>query len=180
MFKFSKQLNGRLKKIRTKKEIKSLRAFKKIPDEMTPKLFDDHSWNQDYIKIINIPTMLQRESKLPAPPKVDYRKLKNKYWLKDYDRPEVTYKAFKILTLRDDIYKEDKDIHEFGKEFKKNLKLNLSVGYGENYYDSALLGNFLEITQTMKEPKVFFPSDGLSEGEKYTLVMFTPGKSLFF
>lgn len=175
MFKTTTLQLGKLKKVISRNKIKYLKKSRILPDEMTPNLFNHHNMNSDYVKIIHIPTMLERSKKLPKVPIVDYRKLKNKYWLKDYDRHIVTYKCFRLLKLRDDIYKGTVNIHEFGKEFKTLLKLNLSVFYGEDYYDSPLLGNYLEIPQTQKQPRVFYPTDGMGEGEKYTLIMFTPG-----
>jgi len=43
-----------------------------------------------------------------------------------------------------------------------------------NYYDSALLGNYLEVGQTAEKPKVSYHEDGLGKNDLYTLMLFTP------
>jgi hypothetical protein len=164
---------GRLVKENTFKTNPLLKGFE---NEMTGNLFNNHGWNRDYIKVINITTALDRAPKLPPPPKVDYHTLKNHVWKNQYHRGEVVYHAFKLLDLKNDLFKNEalSSQHEVSKNFKENLGINLKVSYGPDYYDNALLGNYLEGRHTVNAPIVTFPTDGIHENDKYTLVMFTP------
>jgi hypothetical protein len=74
----------------------------------------------------------------------------------------------------EDLYsKEEMGDENFEKELINSLKINLVVNFGEDYYDSSLLGNFIEARAALK-PKVKYPLDQLDENKKYTLMMFTP------
>lgn len=45
------------------------------------------------------------------------------------------------------------------------------------YYDSALMGNYLEVGMCLEKPRVLYPLDNCDhkEGDLYTLIMFSPG-----
>lgn len=74
-----------------------------------------------------------------------------------------------------DLFKNQVESIGFAEQIKKHLRINLNIAYNNNakYFDSVLLGNFLECGTLEKQPESI-QFNALQENDLYTLIMLTP------
>lgn len=140
-------------------------------DEATPSLFDRRELLQNrYFLRLDMTKFGQKV--LPPVPDIDFRKLSNADWIIKYKRPALITTLTEKLELYPDLFEESAGFIE---NFQAGLHINLNVMFGDqSYYSSALMGNFIQVSDTLNMPVVEYPADGISPDSLFTLVMLTP------
>ncbi|KAL9646818.1 hypothetical protein ABK040_013679 [Willaertia magna] len=141
-------------------------------EESTPQFFehpDFHKPNIYYLSKINMLNIGKAPGNVK---KVD--ELTQEEWNESYKAK--TIKAFEQLDLHVDLFPKQVEETNFNQELSEQLNVKLDISFAKdkevkNYVNTVLLGNFIEVPNTLQPPKVKFEGE---KGALYTLVMLTP------